>query len=195
MRGENSLTVLTGKSLLGPSPHARGKRTSYERRRPSYPVHPRMRGENASTWPAGGGPLRSIPACAGKTRTRSSGARTLDGPSPHARGKRTGARGKRWRSLVHPRMRGENGAPRLLPSLVFRSIPACAGKTSVRAMVLALAPVHPRMRGENFALRILSVMISGPSPHARGKRRIVRPVDLELRSIPACAGKTGHPFG
>ena len=153
---------------VGPSPHARGKHVGDRVDR---------RGE------------RTIPACAGKTcfdrfacqscgdhpRMRGENLYRPDdaprgrGPSPHARGKRTG-KSQGWRPL--------------------RTIPACAGKTGSGPRSRSVSRDHPRMRGENLETPSGNPITSGPSPHARGKRILDSAISARLGTIPACAGKT-----
>ncbi len=128
MRGENRGNHYGVTSLVGSSPHARGK--------------PLTCGYQATS-------SRLIPACAGKTcffiwqhirrkaHPRMRGENhgdliidyNLDGSSPHARGKHR-----------HHHHRKEWG----------RLIPACAGKTFHPNAQRGWLAAHPRMRGENF---------------------------------------------
>ena len=132
-----------------------------------------------------------IPACAGKTPSRTRPRRRLrahprmrgennclsvpsrawKGSSPHARGKRF-----RWWSLSCP----------------FGLIPACAGKTVYNSTRHTGQGAHPRMRGENLVAALEGLNRQGSSPHARGKPRHTCTCGLSSRLIPACAGKTFH---
>ena len=127
MRGEHERRVDSVGEFCGPSPHARGT--------------------HHAAW-VGDEKLRSIPACAGNTRHRGRCRRRCpvhprmrgehpaalsadhvgDGPSPHARGTRTGQH-----VLGHG----------------LRSIPACAGNTGGLHETARHSSVHPRMRGEH----------------------------------------------
>ena len=193
MRGENFPPAYSAPRVYGPSPHARGKRTSIIPPPLAATVHPRMRGENDLVWngsdllygpsPHARGkrsvdaaPLRPCPVhprMRGENRRPEGRAPEGLGPSPHARGKRKGPSGSGCGASVHPRMRGENGLVAAANAAPRRSIPACAGKT-MKSPVCAIAMV-------------------GPSPHARGKLEDVDPLVPRVRSIPACAGKTGAP--
>ena len=113
---------------------------------------------------------RSIPACAGNTASAAATGR---------------------RSPVHPRVCGEHSlstvmspavcgpSPRVrgtrvsqgTPHQTQRSIPACAGNTSITPPPPHSFAVHPRVCGEH-------------TPDTRA-------LALGLRSIPACAGNTG----
>ena len=74
--------------------------------------------------------------------------------------------------------------------MIFRNIPACAGKTTFLTMTVGATPEHPRVRGENKRKGNLSPTERGTSPRARGKRDIRRAEIVGSRIIPACAGKT-----
>ena len=195
VRGEHALIRCAIRRVDGPSPRARGT--------PEIKFHTS----------AG---ARSIPACAGNTRTLSCCAR------PRA---------------VHPRVRGEHVRPVSQSQQYQRSIPACAGNTGVAALdhrglygpsprawgtreprskfvesrwsIPACAgntrspapsppgpPVHPRVRGEHVVL-VQRERRSGRSIPAcagnTGPRWTAQA--LFARSIPACAGNTsGSPL-
>ena len=169
VRGEHALIRCAIRRVDGPSPRARGT--------PEIKFHTS----------AG---ARSIPACAGNTRTLSCCAR------PRA---------------VHPRVRGEHVRPVSQSQQYQRSIPACAGNTISSPLLAALqggpsprargtpvwprsttvgSTVHPRVRGEHVSLDLSSSKAVGPSPRARGTQGL-QPLRLQgRRSIPACAGNT-----
>ena len=218
--------VATGR-LDGSSPHARGTLSgaleklvllrfipAYAgnasapgfRGRPSS-VHPRIRGERASTrlmahTVPGSSPhtrgtltsvlagilrVRFIPAYAGNAVRRSSPCSTLT-VHPRMRGERLAQRG-RTGSLggSSPHARGTRSD--IYNSIMTRRfIPACAGNAVIASYVEVMDSVHPRMRGERAACRFLSNTADGSSPHARGtlpKRQL--PV-VHAWFIPACAG-------
>ena len=175
------------------------------------PVHPRSRGEHASTsaatytrtgssplargTPRGGGHLegrvRFIPARAGNTAPRSPNG------AP---------------STVHPRSRGEHGrphphVPRLRGSSPLargthhrprggrwlrRFIPARAGNTTVTQRRCRPWSVHPRSRGEHHNGQVRFAGHHGSSPLARGTHDSVVDLDTLTTFIPARAGNT-HP--
>ena len=134
--------------------------------------------------------LGSIPACAGKPRSRC-------------------RRGRR--SRVHPRVRGEapfGTAPWTAsqgPSPRARgshgdgggsvshggSIPACAGKPASGSRIRGGPRVHPRVRGEAQLDDGRLVYHYGPSPRARGSPPPPSDQLAPHGSIPACAGKPG----
>ena len=111
----------------GSSPHARGTPRPTRRRRRARPVHPRMRGEHATS-----ALLR----------------RRRFGSSPHARGTRPRARRVEPVLRFIPACAGNTAIRRDWSDRVRRFIPACAGNT--RRPWRSRSPVHPRMRGERI---------------------------------------------
>ena len=111
---------------------------------------------------------------------------------------------------AHPRSRGENlpatitfpsasgssplarGKLRPFWVLVIRErlIPARAGKTLRRAWKTCNLPAHPRSRGENDWTEPIMLVMPGSSPLARGKQAREGRIHIEVRLIPARAGKT-----
>ena len=69
-------------------------------------------------------------------------------------------------------------------------IPAHAGKTSRRPAFRPRCGAHPRSRGENNVQRDVDFHDLGSSPLTRGKRLADLRDGLNLRLIPAHAGKT-----
>ena len=110
-----------------------------------------------------------IPAHAGKTTDRSEG---------HSE------RG------AHPRSRGENPHPRLLPFPGRGLIPAHAGKTVGDGASRHPSPAHPRSRGENGIEGAKRCVTPGSSPLTRGKRACSTWRGPRTWLIPAHAGKT-----
>ena len=112
---------------------------------------------------------------------------------------------------AHPRSRGENadvvnlyriptgsspltrGKPRKIG--IWGSptglIPAHAGKTGTLRPRARMETAHPRSRGENAEVVSLYRIFVGSSPLTRGKRRPGQRSCVEVRLIPAHAGKTG----
>ena len=167
-RGENCFHDRGRSNANGSSPLTRGKQGGY-----------RVNGRG----------LRLIPAHAGKTCATSTG-------NSHA--------------PAHPRSRGENSTPAFSRACIAGSspltrgkpghashdhgfsglIPAHAGKTLVSEATPEDSGAHPRSRGENTSRAILNPALAGSSPLTRGKQQgDYRPM-LELRLIPAHAGKT-----
>ena len=169
--GENVILGETIDGILGSSPRVRGKRGATHHRRAVR---------------------RLIPACAGKTRTRT---------------------GSSSASRAHPRVCGENccccqpsdrhrgSSPRVRGKQSSRSstprlpglIPACAGKTPGVSPPSSLLGAHPRVCGENNPRPREQTSAVGSSPRVRGKRQQAAPDLLQGRLIPACAGKTSQP--
>ena len=118
---------------------------------------------------------------------------------------------KHPRRTVHPRACGEHGAHAFTPKIWAgssprlrgtrcrlepveaqrRFIPAPAGNTRRRQMVMRCGAVHPRACGEHTTPSNALNPNDGSSPRLRGTRRwpISRPV--QIRFIPAPAGNTG----
>ena len=117
------------------------------------------------------------------------------------------------KSEAHPRSRGENpcvwayqrpyfGSSPLTrgkrlqsdaPSRPRRLIPAHAGKTRTSWAALCPPRAHPRSRGENLRFGELISPDNGSSPLTRGKHGVRARCRVELRLIPAHAGKTEYP--
>ena len=72
----------------------------------------------------------------------------------------------------------------------MRLIPARAGKTFVLSWSLAVAGAHPRAGGENFLIVEVAEKLDGSSPRGRGKLLADQDIPVEIRLIPARAGKT-----
>ena len=155
---------------------------------------------------------RAHPRSRGENRSARSAAVSMVGSSPLTRGKRpSGRRGRRAHGLIpahagktrslsyiaiwcwaHPRSRGENQRPYLVPVsgsgsspltrgkhrplhgdyLLQRLIPAHAGKTRRRGRSSSMTGAHPRSRGENAGRRRASARTRGSSPLTRGKRPV-----------------------
>ena len=132
---------------------------------------------------------RLIPARAGKTSAKRR--------SPCAR-------------AAHPRAGGENavmtvrfvprpgssprGRGKLIALLgcrvLWRLIPARAGKTGARAVTGLGRPAHPRAGGENWPCQTRFFLLFGSSPRGRGKQQGRAHGVFQVGLIPARAGKT-----
>ncbi|SUB01577.1 Domain of uncharacterised function (DUF2825) [Pannonibacter phragmitetus] len=132
---------------------------------------PRVRGTRGNEDPCRNAG-RFIPACAGNT---------------HKRTKRGHL------SAVHPRVCGEHarrvkptcapagssprvrGTPPLVlpPPNAARFIPACAGNTVVRLLIVGATSVHPRVCGEHAGLNRSYLRKTGSSPRVRGTRVVL----------------------
>ena len=172
-------------------------------------AHPRSRGENhrcvhLRTVASGSSPLTR-----GKPRANASMSARVGLIPAHA-GKTGRRRGRSQQLSAHPRSRGENSTPAFSRACIAGSspltrgkpghashdhgfsglIPAHAGKTLVSEATPEDSGAHPRSRGENTSRAILNPALAGSSPLTRGKQQgDYRPM-LELRLIPAHAGKT-----
>ena len=207
-RGEAVTTPAWIRGRWGPSPQARGS-----------PARARHRRSRAGSIPAGAGkPWTAICGCRrgwvhprrrGEAGSLKDGGFSERGPSPQARGSRSGfddhvrcagsipaGAGKpvtgsstRGRTGVHPRRRGEAAAGPAGRGRRVGSIPAGAGKPTRATRPHDWSQVHPRRRGEagRGALRLRR--IRGPSPQARGSLDVVEPPSRAAGSIPAGAGK------
>ena len=153
------------------------------------PAHPRSRGENLLQASERRPGRRLIPAHAGKTRS----------PHPYRNGGRAHPRSRGENEAVTPPLFAVHGSSPLtrgkLGRLPLRErvrglIPAHAGKTSWLAMVQRPPAAHPRSRGENASVPSSSLGMTGSSPLTRGKRHLVRVIEIVGRLIPAHAGKT-----
>ena len=129
---------------------------------------------------------------------------------PAHAGKTATSRGTARYPPAHPRSRGENAEQQSnLPSpagsspltrgklglsvsfgLLWRLIPAHAGKTSGAGRGRAPGGAHPRSRGENLSSVFNPVSLIGSSPLTRGKHQHVGWGEYDERLIPAHAGKT-----
>ena len=111
---------------------------------------------------------------------------------------------------VHPRLRGEltgtkfppeipdgsspltRGTPVLSDklSIAERFIPAYAGNSVNRSIVVKDNPVHPRLRGELSSVKCFCIFINGSSPLTRGTHAIIFDLPPLKRFIPAYAGNS-----
>ena len=134
-------------------------------------------------------PARPTPACAGITRHRCAPATATQ---------------------VHPRMRGDHGAPGAAPcgasgppphargspvgprccSRSARPTPACAGITLGLRCRRWRAGAHPRMRGDHGIDLVIMDVPTGPPPHARGSHDRGAAAGVGPGPTPACAGIT-----
>ena len=88
-----------------------------------------------------------------------------------------------------PRVRGAPGpgASRLVRS---RLTPACAGSTSISAVISTGAPTYPRVCGEHHRFRSEKIPTYDLPPRVRGARLAIRSIGDAFRLTPACAGST-----
>ena len=167
-RGENSDDELANGAPGGSSPLTRGKPVS------------------AGRWV---GPVRLIPAHAGKTRMPES-PRPSRGAHPRSRGENP--RSRSWCSRGRgssPLTRGKRGRKFGVAAL-GGLIPAHAGKTRSPLTRRRASTAHPRSRGENTGTSGPGLTAAGSSPLTRGKRQEQSPSQSPAGLIPAHAGKT-----
>ena len=173
---------------MGSSPHARGKHGGDLRiaggsrlipacagktpkpcgSRSQQTAHPRMRGENESTYCLFAAWSGSSPHARGKRPSQYQKCAPL-GLIPACTGKTAGVVEKTPRPGAHPRMRGENG---------IRS-----------SRLLRARGSSPHARGKPARAKAAEAM-RGSSPHARGKLLKAGGASMIGWLIPACAGKT-----
>ena len=226
-RGESSGRTGPTYARRGPSPRARGiPRQAPARlacagsipasagnpcaaaRRPSAPrVHPRERGESASSIGADGERLGPSPRARGiRARLPSAAQRSRSIPASAGNPSRSASRPRPRR--VHPRERGESARPPKKnladpgPSPRARgirsrsdacgpcggSIPASAGNPRPALVKPNGYRVHPRERGESPGACPSPRKGPGPSPRARGIPVVLPQDSVERGSIPASAG-------
>ena len=207
MRGERANRRDGIRHRHGSSPHARGTRRvggavvavrrfipacagnarTIVDENPGITVHPRMRGERASTLARVSFLNGSSPHARGTPKHRD-GLRGIDRFIPACAGNAWIAPTRCSDQSVHPRMRGER---MVSPNIVVsptgssphargtpdedalrdghrRFIPACAGNAFPGFFQERIQAVHPRMRGERSGASMSLEKIPGSSPHARG---------------------------
>ena len=156
----------------------------------SWPVHPRVCGEQVPAWPwqkpcAGSSPRvrgtvsdrrqfdivdRFIPACAGNS-AQLFGRPSANTVHPRVCGEQLILISRSWlRSGSSPRVRGTEVLGKIRTGSM-RFIPACAGNRSTGWCVLATVSVHPRVCGEQSPGRRICWRIGGSSPRVRGTAR------------------------
>ncbi len=175
----------------------------------NHSVHPRPRGEHASTATryslssgsspptrgthhalrCGGDGVRFIPAHAGNTRASSVGSPPLT-VHPRPRGEHTLSMG--WSIVTggsSPPTRGTRNVVQIFLRNA-RFIPAHAGNTYSGSASPILFAVHPRPRGEHYRHERHPEQATGSSPPTRGTPQHSGPSPFALRFIPAHAGNT-----
>ena len=201
-----SRTEAMGKRLI---PAHAGKTVGDGASSAPSPAHPRSRGENGWVCPWRWRRLGSSPLTRGKRRA----LRKLEAMGrliPAHAGKTIASCCAAIAAAAHPRSRGENFSHRDMvicdvgsspltrgkhctgarQVAGMRLIPAHAGKTRGRDRLTPYRTAHPRSRGENDEAFQVSEEGGGSSPLTRGKlARRVAP-HVQVRLIPAHAGKT-----
>ena len=172
MCGE-SLLLLHGWRLLGPSPRVRGIRGHQVRRATDCRSIPACAGNPRGRNPAGS-PSQVHPRVCGESGTRRGDTHNVCGPSPRVRGIR--------RDDVVQRHRAG-------------SIPACAGNPQQHCCCPIQCKVHPRVCGESLEVLAETYYPGGPSPRVRGIRGRQTGGRGLCGSIPACAGNPYRLWG
>ena len=130
---------------------------------------PRVRGKLAAPF-EGGGEVRLIPACAGKTIASINAL---------------------WSARAHPRVCGENLCCSLMSRLSLGSSPRVRGKLTRFTADDAGPGLIPACAGKTRVCSDQAAGDGGSSPRVRGKPWLGRGSLPSGRLIPACAGKTG----
>ena len=172
-------------------------------------AHPRVCGENLPSRRGTGSSSGSSPRVRGK-RLRTTGRLYPRGLIPACAGKTLRLFDRSCKARAHPRVCGENppcvvlteGSPGSSPRVrgkpparfkgipAYGLIPACAGKTRLKAPWASAVWAHPRVCGENQLMPVLKSTRAGSSPRVRGKLSHAGFTRCTCRLIPACAGKT-----
>ena len=165
--GETQSNGVCPWKLLGPSPRGRGNLSTAPTSRNARGSIPAWAGKPR---PAGQPRTESAvhPRVGGETNSRSAAVCSCCGPSPRGRGNRDP---------------GDDGTS------VDGSIPAWAGKPASCFARCWTPRVHPRVGGETCTTSGRRTSSFGPSPRGRGNHATVALSLIELRSIPAWAGK------
>ena len=175
----------------GSSPHTRGTRKTWCRRREGRWDHPRIRGEHSPSSRAQISVMGIIPAYAGNTSPVSAEHGIPTGSSPHTRGTPTPLRASTAWAWDHPRIRGEHARQGHALRERVGIIPAYAGNTRMSSwMLTSIAGSSPHTRGTRQG--------RGRIPHDRGDHPRIRgehfrshePTLSERGIIPAYAGNT-----
>ena len=139
----------------------------------------------AACWAVSG---RSIPACAGEPPRRLLGMRICEVYPRVCGGTRKTAAAPIAPAGLSPRVRGNPLVRRRSPAF-RRSIPACAGEPPAFRIRWTPFPVYPRVCGGTSVRKLTVSVFRGLSPRVRGNHDEYIEFNLQLRSIPACAGE------
>ena len=167
-RGENMVSLVSGRAFSGSSPLTRGKRFSVGAGLRIVRLIPAHAGKTAPS-PADADHNWAHPRSRGENVLRDLLVNQAQGSSPLTRGKRA---------------QGPSCQPG--PGL----IPAHAGKTSMPVTSRPPERAHPRSRGENRESSWTMKACNGSSPLTRGKRCVIVLPFGRFGLIPAHAGKT-----
>ncbi len=89
---------------------------------------------------------------------------------------------------LSPRVRGNHGLI-LHDTMIYGSIPACAGEPTSRRRMPHAESVYPRVCGGTISLAATCWNCRGLSPRVRGNPLSNPALEGRRRSIPACAGE------
>ena len=149
---------------------------------------PRVRGEvqGGGLTPPGS---RITPACAGRSRVRSTTSQSHE-DHPRVCGEKRCCRKPRLRVQGSPpRVRGEVLAV-VIKVFNLRITPACAGRSSPAGRLVATVKDHPRVCGEKEDEVVGPLALPGSPPRVRGEVRQKRYGYTLQRITPACAGRS-----
>ena len=178
-----------GDGQAGSIPAWAGETPQLHRRRVTQSVYPRVGGGNGGGQGYFQSPQRSIPAWAGETWPALTSPFTAwvyprVGGGNHYRIQedvRAGGLSPRGRGKLGKEYGRNDGR---------RSIPAWAGETAGRPLLILTLPVYPRVGGGNPHRRLCRPERNGLSPRGRGKRGCGTGFRRPPGSIPAWAGET-----
>ena len=109
----------------------------------------------------------SIPACAGEPRGVQDLVERMRVDPRVCGGARRPGRADRWARGRSPRVRGSQSSG-VVPHIMQRSIPACAGEPKVGVADKLLLEVDPRVCGGAYSIAHGPCAIEGRSPRVRG---------------------------
>ena len=154
-----------------------------------HPVHPHMRGDNATMQQKAGLFLGSPPHAWGQldtTHTEEDSARF----TPTCVGTTSSGALSSTTMEVHPHMRGDNSKRVRRSPMSSRFTPTCVGTTGQSGQFHRLRSVHPHMRGDNRLTDHNFNAIIGSPPHAWGQQTVMPEILLKVRFTPTCVGTT-----
>ena len=153
-------------------------------------LSPRVRGNPSLPSGTADGP-GSIPACAGEPPQQPLAAGPAEVYPRVCGGTFVVTPGMTVRDGLSPRVRG-NPHGGSMTTVLYRSIPACAGEPFGPPTSMVMEPVYPRVCGGTFFLPLLRPERRGLSPRVRGNQPWVANRPSAIGSIPACAGSKGQ---
>ena len=187
---------------MGSSPHTRGAPRTLAKLPPVRRDHPRIRGEHHDIPLLGVLARGIIPAYAGSTTDVVCASVEYEGSSPHTRGARWTARGRRPPPGDHPRIRGEHDWPCLVRDQELGIIPAYAGSTPHHTIHCESSEgSSPHTRGALSGPAERCASGPGSSPHTRGALRRTPCASSSARDHPRIRGEherlhgAGEPLG